>query len=435
MQSWFARAAFLVVLGLAGWGALAVGRGQEGPSPQPTGPATPTNAEIGRRQPDLEKLPPLQRQLAVSAEAGAEWLCRANRPDGRFAYGLIPALNAPLAGDHYLRQIGGALALAREARYTGNARHAAVARQALLTLLLDTAPDAQDGRLRSTTLPSAIVNKVAAGGLLALAIYELPAPGDDLLEQAEQLCCFIAQRQNPDGSLRLADGNADSTPTKGDSEGMSYLPGEALAGMAASQRMRSAPWKAEVIRKALPFYQAWWQAHPSLAFAPWQTVAFGEAYLLTRDQLVADYVFAMSDWVCRWQYGLDPRHPLWMGGFPDGEEGRSVVEPQAASALVAEGLAAACRCARQAGDLTRYHRYREALERCLQFLTTLQYTQANTQHFADWYRPALAGGFHSSHQDGNLRIDYSQHAVCALVQYLAFVASDAPREGDVKSRK
>ena len=71
--------------------------------------------------------------------------------------------------------------------------------------------------------------------------------------------------------------------------------------------------------------------------------------------------------------------------------------------------------------LRQYRHYSEALERCLQFLATLQYTDANTQHFADWYRPALLGAFHASHEDGNLRIDYTQHAVCALVQYLTHV--------------
>jgi hypothetical protein len=96
--------------------------------------------------------------------------------------------------------------------------------------------------------------------------------------------------------------------------------------------------------------------------------------------------------------------------------------PQVSSAACAEGLAEACRVARQQGDLARYRRYRESLERCLQFVATLQYTDANTQHFADWYRPALVGGFHASHQDGNLRLDYTQHAVCALVQYLTHAA-------------
>ena len=76
------------------------------------------------------------------------------------------------------------------------------------------------------------------------------------------------------------------------------------------------------------------------------------------------------------------------------------------------------------GDLPRYRRYREALERCLQFLTTLQYTDANAQHFAEWYRPMLVGGFHASGQDGTLRIDYTQHAVCALVQYLSYVCKN-----------
>jgi hypothetical protein len=93
-----------------------------------------------------------------------------------------------------------------------------------------------------------------------------------------------------------------------------------------------------------------------------------------------------------------------------------------ASAGYAEGLAEACRVARTAGDLQRFRRYGEALERCLQFVATLQYTDANTQHFAAWYRPRLVGGFHTSDQDGNLRIDYTQHAVCAMVQYLTYVA-------------
>jgi hypothetical protein len=78
--------------------------------------------------------------------------------------------------------------------------------------------------------------------------------------------------------------------------------------------------------------------------------------------------------------------------------------------------------ARQAGDIQRHPRYRQALERGLQFLQTLQYTEANCQHFAEWYRPEVVGGFYASHQDGTLRIDYTQHAVCALVGYLEQVA-------------
>ena len=78
----------------------------------------------------------------------------------------------------------------------------------------------------------------------------------------------------------------------------------------------------------------------------------------------------------------------------------------------------ASRTARQAADLDRYRRYAGAMQLDLQFTTRLQYTEAVTGHFAEWYRPRLVGGFHASHQDGDLRIDYTQHAVSALVQFL-----------------
>jgi hypothetical protein len=81
-------------------------------------------------------------------------------------------------------------------------------------------------------------------------------------------------------------------------------------------------------------------------------------------------------------------------------------------------LAEACRVARKGTDLAHHQRYTDALERCLQFLVRLQYTDATAQHFAEWYRPRLVGAFHASPTDGNLRIDYAQHALAALVAYL-----------------
>src|SRR5207245_6340288 len=115
----------------------------------------------------------------------------------------------------------------------------------------------------------------------------------------------------------------------------------------------------------------------------------------------------------------DLRRVLWYGGFMSFQDGRPLEQaPTIGSAVYAEGLAQACRVARDAGDLNRHTRYSGALDRCLQFLGTLQFTDANTQHFADWYRSRLVGAFHVSHSDGNLRIDNTQHAVTALLMYL-----------------
>jgi hypothetical protein len=355
--------------------------------------------------------------MYLSAQRGADWLCRTNQADGRFMHGYLPALKAPLEGDHYLRQAGAAFALARVAHFLDQKRYAAVARQAILTLLLETTTDPQEPHVRHTTLPPLLINRLGAAGMLVLAINQLPSPGDDLLEQSEQLCAFIRKQQRIDGALCYADPAAQAEI---DPEGINYYPGEALYGLMCSQQYRPAAWKTEVVRKALPYYRSWWRAHKTMTLVPWQTAAYAEAYLLTKEQAFAEFVCEMNDWVCGLQYTqLDPHHPLWIGGFRETTGGNSISSaPQVTSACYAEGLAEACRMARQAGDRNRNQQYREALERALQFLTTLQYTEANTQHFADWYRPVLVGAFHASHQDGNLRIDYTQHAVSALVQYL-----------------
>ncbi len=427
-------AVFLVMA--SGAAALSGSRGQtperQGASERNQDRSAPLTIELtaNRKEtaPNLSKYNPLQKQMYFSALRGGDWLTRANRGDGRFVYGFLPALKANMEGDHYLRQVGAVVALAREARFTGNERHAAVARQAILTLLLETNVDAQDNRLRHTTLPSTVVNRLASAGLLVLAINELPSPGEDLLQQSEQLCAFIGRQQRPDGSLSYLDvdpARQSGMPGIGDdSDGINYYPGEALDGLMRSQQRRPAEWKIALTRKALAYYLPWWRQHKNMALVPWHTAAYAEAYLATKDHVFADAVNEMTDWMCGLQYvALDPRHPFWTGGFMSWADGKaSPTAPQVSSASYAEGLAEACRVARQIGDVTHYNRYREALERCLQFLTTLQYTDANTQHFADWYRPTLLGGFFASHQDGNLRIDYTQHAVCAMVQYLMYVA-------------
>jgi hypothetical protein len=400
--------------------ALSLGRGQEqaGPTPAPRAPAP------GPAVP-LEKLTPLHKEMYLSAQAGAEWLQRAHSGEGLFAYGFVPDLNVRLEGDHYLRQAGAAFALARAARFLKSDRYAVKARQAVVTLLMDTAEDPKQPGVRTTTLPSLLLNRLATAGLLVQAINELPDPADDLLRQSEQLCTYIRRQQQADGSFALGDTTQEiQALRKADPDAANYYPGEALYGLMLSQRHRPAAWKTEAVRKARGYYLPAWRAHKSVSFVPWHTAAYTEAFLLTKDTAFADAVAEMNNWLCELQYlQLDRRHPLWFGGFMSWADGKPVpAAPDAGCGSAVGSLAEACRVARQRGDLSRHRRYQEGLEHGLRFLATLQYTQANTQHFADWYRTVLLGGFHASHQDGTLRIDYTQHAVCALVQYLRYEA-------------
>jgi hypothetical protein len=421
----------VLLFSVAGFATFSWTHGQDPPAPSPAalppGQAAPL-VPPGSTGPDLSHLTDAQKERYLEVErsalAGAEWLCRMNGVDGAFVHGHLPALNAPMPGDDYLRQIGAAFTLARTARLFSQPRHAACATQAVLRFLDDTVVDPKDPQLRYTSRPIVIGNRLAAAGLIVLTIHELPAPQADLLEKAEQLCNYIRSRQQPDGSLSFRDVPGDARGALEDVEGTAFYPGVALYGLMRSQDQRPASWKIDVVRRALGYYQPWWRAHKSLTMVPWQTAACAEAYLRTRELAFAAFVNEMNDWVCGLQYGLDPRHPEWWGGFKGYQDGNLLPSPpQIGSAAYAEGLVEACRVARQAGDVARYDRYKAALELCLQFVIRLQYAETNAQHFAAAYRQRfLIGGFHASHEDGNLRLDYNQHAVGALVQYLRYVA-------------
>jgi len=405
---------------VGGWATLSWTQGQTTPSAAPAG--TPAPPQASR---DLSKWPLWPKQFYLSGQRGNEWLQRANGPDGRFIAGYVPALRVPLEAESYIRQVGAAIALAKAAKYFNDDKAAAKASQALLTLLLDTAPeDPSNPAIRIVTLPGGMTNRLGAAAALVQAIHELPQPGADLLDQADQLCNAIRRAQRTDGSLCCTDPGPDGKFAADDNETVNLYSGEALYALMRSQQHRPAAWKLDLVKNAVPYYQARWRSNKTLTLIPRHTAANAEAYLQTGDKAFADFVFEMNDWLCTFQYHqLDPQHPLWVGGFMSCVDGKPVkTPPHAISAAYAECLGDAARVARKAGDLQRWERYKGALERSLQFLLTLQYTDANCQHFNPEFRPFVVGAFHASNQDGNIRLDYTQQAVCAMVSYLTHVA-------------
>ena len=189
---------------------------------------------------------PLAQQMYRSAQAGADWLFRANRSDGRFDHGYLPALKARMEGDHFLRQVGAAFALARAARCFGDDRHTAVVRQAVLSLLLETASETVGEPkiiVRHTTMPSLLVNRLAAAGLLVLAINELPAPADELLAKSEN-CAPLSSASREQTAL-FGCNDDDVKAGADDPAAINRFPGLALYGLMRSQQYRPAAWKTD----------------------------------------------------------------------------------------------------------------------------------------------------------------------------------------------
>ncbi len=368
---------------------------------------------------DVATIPAGGQPIYFCADRATDWLRLANRPDGRFKYGLQPSLKVGLDGDNYLSQAGAAFALARAGRYFRDERVTAVARQALLTLLLETMPDPDDKTCRYSAGPPMAISRLYANGTLVLAIHELANPASDLLDKADELCNYIRKQQRPDGSLLVTIGPnlVRSNQPDGDAENAGW----ALQGLIRSCKRRPADWKLDIVRKARSYYHDYWHANRSIACVASQTPAYAEAYVLTKEKGFADTVFAMNDWLIGLQYRdeFESTRAHWAGGFPRCQQNKvDSVTPDIASARAAVSLAEACRVAKHAGDLPRLQRYERALLNNVQFLMKLQYTSYNTDHFTPSFRPNIIGAFFASHQDGNIRIDYTQHALTAMVQYL-----------------
>jgi hypothetical protein len=374
------------------------------------------NAATTRSTRDLSKLPPIAQQIYWSAQRGSEWLYRANQPTGRFLPGWDPALNQPSDSDHFVKQAAATAALARAGRFFKNDGYTVRASQAILTLLAETGPDSRDPTSRCTSLASSVVNKLSASGMLLAAIHELPNPAAELLDQGEQFARYIVRQQRADGSLMCSD-LATGEP---DFESSHIAPGIALTGLMRSQALRPAPWKLDVMRKAVAYYRPWWRDHRNVTFAANMAPACAVGFLQSRDRArdigMAEFACELSDWLCAQQIDkLDPQHPNWMGGFAE-KTGQS---PTIAGLACAGAIIETARVTRQLPDAERFARYRDAATSALQFGTTLQYTDANTQHFGHSYRRQfLLGGFHTAHDDGRLRFDGTPQAVAAMMAYL-----------------
>ncbi|MBA4187603.1 MAG: hypothetical protein C0467_06245 [Planctomycetaceae bacterium] len=407
------------------------------PPAEPAQPATPrplpaATAPVGSVPPvaftetPLAQFEPLsayphQTQAAVRGVLlGANWMTRMNQPQGRFTFGYNPALRQAIPGDHDLKQARGALGLAQAARFTGDEKQAVIASQAILTLLAATKLDPADPNCRVPVHASVLCNRVGFASLVALAIYELPAADAKLLTEAEKLCEFLRRQCKPDGSVHYTD-NASEDPTKVEPDGVNEFPGMAFHAIMAGNRVKPAAWKADTVKKGLEHYRAMFRTKPHPLMAATLTPAFAEHYMQTKSADSAAAVYEMTDWLCGLQIpGNDPRTPQWAGAFRGVVDGRQAdIAPGPETGLYVQSLAFACVLTRMTPDLDRHAKYKAAITDAVQFLTGMQYVEANTRHFETTFRAnMLIGGFHLSPTDGNLRIDATGTAMTGLVRFL-----------------
>lgn len=381
-----------------------------GASPAPAAPAA-GDGTLAQFEP-LNAFPQSTQAAVRSIVHGSNWLTRMNQPQGRFQVGYRPALRQPMEGDDDLKQARATLALARCARFTGSERQAAVAGQAILTLLAVTKLDPADPNCRVPVV-SAPCNREGFAANLALSVYELPGADEKLLAEAERLCQFLRTQLRTDGSIQCSEAADESA--------VNEHAGTALSAIIAGNRVKPAAWKTDAMKRAIEHYRAHFKAHPHPMLAATLAPAFTECFLQTKWADAAAATLEMNDWLLALQYpGGDPRYPLRSGGFKSFVKGQPVEsEPGFECGQYLFSLACGYHVLRFQPDLDRAAKYKQALADAVAFTASLQYTEENTRHFENGFRAGtLIGGFYLSPTDGNLRIDASAACLSGLIRYL-----------------
>lgn len=372
------------------------------PARAPTDAARTRTAWARAMEQDPRALSPLNQQMLQGARRGADWLARANTTKGVFLPGIDPTLTteAPCGP---LGQIAAAWTLARAAGAFGDERYEMRALQALLACLEDTQADSEDPQARHSAIPSAVVSRPAATSWLLAAVCALETPPAELLERSESLARYLARQAGHENLGTMIAKVEPGTPAL-----VAYA-------LLRSHRHQPAAWKLEAARKAMATANRLTTDTLPQAL-PWPVLALAE--MSQHDATSMPLLHGATDSILSWQAdNVDPRHPGWFGGWPlpstRGGQPSAPVCVGSATALTA--IAEAAVVARRQGDLARHQRLHDAMDRGCQFLLQLQFTDANTQHFADWYRPRLLGGFRSSAGEATLRLEQNHHAVMALL--------------------
>ena len=154
--------------------------------------------------------------------------------------------------------------------------------------------------------------------------------------------------------------------------------------------------------KAFAYYSAKPGRHDSAKFMPWTTSAMVEAYALTRESRYRDFAYKLCDDLIKNEQNLDPASKKY-GAFHE--------SPSINTATYLEGLIDAYGVAKAEGDIDRSARYRMSIFAGIRFIQTLQFDEVDTD--TDSLR---AGGFASSPNNPDIRIDNTQHASCALAK-------------------
>jgi uncharacterized protein YyaL (SSP411 family) len=328
--------------------------------------------------------------------------------DGSFVYQYDPITRKKSASYNILRHAGTTYSLLELYEATGGAKYLAAAERGLDYLKRQI--------VDCPTVPTAACvledDEIKLGGnalaLLALSKYMAATGARDQLSLAERLAEFIVSVQSPAGEFTVH----KLTRSDVDDFESGYYPGEAIFALTQLYQLdhshrwidaahKGARWLITVRDAGV--------AIEDLDHDHWLLYGLREAYENNPDPLYVDHAKKIVQSIAAVQHrGKTKGQAAWNGGFRN--------PPRSTPAATrSEGLGAAYELFRRANDAAHAEVVKDVMERAIEFQLRTQFTRRTLSSIKG--DPAAVGAFHESLYEYDIRIDYVQHNISALLLF------------------
>jgi hypothetical protein len=358
----------------------------------------------------LHERAPTSPDVRLAAQAGGEYLVRHfNTEGGYYDYVYDPVKNKVSSSYNLLRHAGTTYALLSLYEQVPNNQYRTVAEGALGFLLAQerTCPPPHQA-LRCLYEKDSV--KLGGNALAVLALTEyVRVTGDTTrIADAQKYAAWIVATQNEVGAFTMHEQYQDGSTSTLVSE---YYPGEAIFALMRLYALdHDETWHTAAQKGAnwLITVRDAGKATSTLPHDHWLLYGLNELHAVDGDSLYHAHARKITDAIVDIQHVMadDVR---WVGGFYNPPRSTP-------TATRVEGLLAAHALFLRAGDEIYAKRARMAIDRAVPFLLSTQVTKERAQEVG-LYEEGAVGGFTESLDEYDIRIDYVQHNISALLGY------------------
>lgn len=341
---------------------------------------------------------------------GGRYLVSAVDEEGRYVYSYLPKTDSVSPGYNILRHAGTTYAMLDLYSHSGDEDLLTAANRAIRYMMTQVrrcpvGNDFEDCLIEDERA------KLGGNGLAVLALsYYMRVTGDqELLENAQSLARWIVSLQAESGEFTT---HIMEYSTGQDTGSVSeYYPGEAIYALA---NLYLVDGNEEWLNAAQN--GARWLANDRIAGKSpdevthdhWLLLGLDVIQHISPDPVYYDASMAIADAIIQGQ-NVDPEFPDWFGGFYRPPSSTS-------NATRAEGLMAAYRVARDFGTPEQAERILQAAKNSVSFQLATQFNPESAMYLPNPQR--ALGGFHRDLTNFEIRNDYVQHNLSAILSLL-----------------